>query len=770
VGSNGHGDDPVRGSFSITGICMSATAPERRLEALLDAAPAQRHAPVDPTTLVTDLPSARGTDLIELFESQLLSRELDYAARALRRRDIGYYTIGSAGHEGNAVLGRLSRPTDPAFLHYRSGALVLERGRHDPTVDGVRDTLLGMVASREEPMAGGRHKVWGSAPLWIVPQTSTIASHLPKAVGTAVALGRGGMLPVPRDSIVLCSFGDASANHSTAVGAFNMAAWTAYQQLPVPVLFVCEDNGLGISVSTPGDWIAHRLRPQFGDAWFSADGCDLADAWRVAAAAVDHCRRTRRPTFLHLSVVRLLGHAGSDVETAYRTVDAIAADEVRDPLLGTAHLLLERGLLDVAGIRTLWTAARERVAVTAEVVVTSPPLASRDEVMVSLAPHRSDAVAAEAQRCDFAPARAQAWGDAGLPENGPPRHLAVQINRALTDLLAQYPEALLFGEDVARKGGVYHVTPGLQARFGPRRVFDTLLDEQSILGVAQGAALLGALPFPEIQYLAYLHNAIDQLRGEAASLQFFSQGQFRNPMVLRIAGLGYQKGFGGHFHNDNGIAALREIPGLVVACPSRGDDAVGLLRTCAALARVDGRVVVFLEPIALYMTRDLYASGDGLWETAYPPPGEAVPFGAGRVYAAEADDLLLVTFGNGVPMALRAARTLAGRHGLTARVLDLRWLVPLDHATVATHARDCGRVVVLDEGRRSGGVGEALLAGLIEQGCGDLPIRLVAGADSYQPLGPAAGLVLPSEDEVVAAAEALCVSPPYGHQQEKQES
>jgi len=749
---------------------MSATAPERRLEALLDAAPAQRHAPVDPTTPVTGLPGARGTDLIELFESQLLSRELDYAARALRRRDIGYYTIGSAGHEGNVVLGRLSRPTDPAFLHYRSGALVLERGRHDPTVDGVRDTLLGMVASREEPMAGGRHKVWGSAPLWIVPQTSTIASHLPKAVGTAVALGRGGTLPVPRDSIVLCSFGDASANHSTAVGAFNMAAWTAYQQLPIPVLFVCEDNGLGISVPTPGDWIAHRLRPQFGDAWFSADGCDLADAWRVAAAAVDHCRRTRRPTFLHLSVVRLLGHAGSDVETAYRTVDAIAADEVRDPLLGTAHLLLERGLLNVAGIRALWTAARERVAVTAEVVVTSPPLASRDEVMASLAPHRSDAVAREAVRDDGGAVRERAWGDAGLPENGPPRHLAVQINRALTDLLAQYPEVLLFGEDVARKGGVYHVTPGLQARFGPRRVFDTLLDEQSILGVAQGAALLGALPFPEIQYLAYLHNAIDQLRGEAASLQFFSQGQFRNPMVLRIAGLGYQKGFGGHFHNDNGIAALREIPGLVVVCPSRGDDAVGLLRTCAALARVDGRVVVFLEPIALYMTRDLYASGDGLWETAYPPPGEAVPFGAGRVYAAEAGDLLLVTYGNGVPMALRVARALADRHGLAARVLDLRWLAPLDHATVAAHARDCGRVVVLDEGRRSGGVGEALLAGLVEQGCGDLPIRLVAGADSYQPLGPAAGLVLPSEDEVVAAAEALCVSPPHGHQQDKQES
>ena len=107
-------------------------------------------------------------------------------------------------------------------------------------------------------------------------------------------------------------------------------------------------------------------------------------------------------------------------------------------------------------------------------------------------------------------------------------------------------------------------------------------------------------------------------------------------------------------------------------------------------------------------------------------------------------------------MALRAARRLTERHGLTVRVFDLRWLAPLDHATVARHARECARVLVLDEGRRSGGIGEGIVTGLVEQGCGDLPIRLVAGADSYQPLGPAAALVLPDESEVVAAAEALC--------------
>ena len=156
--------------------------------------------------------------------------------------------------------------------------------------------------------------------------------------------------------------------------------------------------------------------------------------------------------------------------------------------------------------------------------------------------------------------------------------MALAINRALLDVLTEHPEALVFGEDVARKGGVYGVTRGLLKKAGPARVFDTLLDEQAILGLALGAGVSGLLPIPEIQYLAYLHNAADQIRGEGATLQFFSDRQYRNPMVVRIAGYGYQKGFGGHFHNDNAVAALRDIPGIVDRLPGaprrrRGHDA-----------------------------------------------------------------------------------------------------------------------------------------------------------------------------------------------------
>ena len=263
----------------------------------------------------------------------------------------------------------------------------------------------------------------------------------------------------------------------------------------------------------------------------------------------------------------------------------------------------------------------------------------------------------------------------GEPDAGDEKlTLAQAINAALANVLEQHPETLVFGEDVAVKGGVYGVTRGLHARFGPSRVFDTLLDETSILGLALGTAVSGFVPIPEIQYLAYLHNAEDQLRGEAATLQFFSQGAYRNGMVVRIQGYGYQKGFGGHFHNDNAVGVLRDIPGLVIASPARPDDAAAMLRTCVAAAKVDGSVCVFLEPIALYHARDLHEEGDELWTGA--PAAEHVPVGAAYTHHPDGDDLTLVTWANGLYLSLRVARRLRER-GIGARVVDLRWLAPL---------------------------------------------------------------------------------------------
>ncbi|TVQ27878.1 MAG: MFS transporter [Wenzhouxiangella sp.] len=694
-------------------------------------------------------------DLLELFDSQMASRQIDLMARVKRLENKVFYTIGSSGHEGNALLGRLTRHTDPAFLHYRSGAFMAERYRKIEGLDFIRDTCLSFAASSADPASGGRHKVWGSKPLWVLPQTSTIASHLPKAVGTALAIGRGGdRLPVPADSIAVCSFGDASLNHATAQAALNTAAWTCHQNLPLPLLLVCEDNGIGISVPTPRDWIRASIEKRHGLNYRFADGLDLAAGHAAVADAVELCRRRRQPVFLHLRTTRLMGHAGTDFEIEYRPADELASAEALDPLLRSAEQVVVRGLMNPEKIRHRYEQLRQLCLAEADRADGTPRLSSLADVMRPLAPLSLEAVKDEAGRQPAEQARLAGFGsERQLPENQPPRHLAIQINRALTDLMAKYPQTLLFGEDVARKGGVYTVTKGLWQRFGRRRVFNTLLDETTILGLAQGFGSMGYLPIPEIQYLAYFHNACDQIRGEACSLQFFSNGQFRNPMIMRIAALGYQRGFGGHFHNDNSIAALRDIPGLVIGCPSRGDDAVNMLRTMAAMAEVDGRVCAFLEPIALYMTKDLFEPDDGAWCFDYPAPGQFLAPFEPRVYEPEARDLLIVTFGNGVPMALRCARALSPRHAV--RVVDLRWLKPLDLDAVASHARDCAAVLVFDEGRPDGGVGEGIVAGLAERGLGDRPLRRVSGADCYIPLADAANLVLASEAGLLAACRDL---------------
>jgi 2-oxoisovalerate dehydrogenase E1 component len=717
-----------------------------------DAAPGPDEAILEGSAL-----DARG--FRALFESQLISRHLDLMARVLRVQNKVFYTIGSSGHEGNAMVARLTRHTDPAFLHYRSGGFMAERFRKLPGMDPIMDSALSFAASAEDPASGGRHKVWGSKPLWVLPQTSTIASHLPKAFGTAIAIEQGPRighaLPIPDDSIVVCSFGDASSNHATAQTAFNAAAWTAYQKLPAPVLFVCEDNGIGISVKTPTGWVAQNFKDRKDLDYFYADGLDLANGYGDVQAAVEHCRRTRRPTFLHLRTTRIMGHAGTDFEIEWRSIEELCAVEATDPLLRSAAIALESGLMTKDQILALYEDTRKKCFAAAEDADSRPRLTKLEDVIAPLGPYTPHAVHAEATRVPDAARREQVFGgQAKLPEKQPPRHLAIQINNALHDLFAKYPEALLFGEDVAQKGGVYTVTKGLHKAFSNRRVFNTLLDETVILGLAQGYANMGMLPFPEIQYLAYFHNACDQIRGEAASLQFFSNGQYRNPMVMRVASLGYQRGFGGHFHNDNSITALRDIPGLVVGCPSRGDDAATMFRTLAALAKVDGRVCAVLEPIALYMTKDLYEAGDGGWLTEYPAPDAAMTLGEGRVYG-EGDDLVIFTFGNGVPMSLRAARVIERKHGWKTRVIDLRWLVPLNDDYIRAQAKNAKRILIVDEGRKSAGVGEGVVTAIVEGGYAARPFQRVVGADTFTPLAGAAFLVIPSDEDIVAAADRL---------------
>ncbi|MFM2236646.1 MAG: hypothetical protein RL209_680, partial [Pseudomonadota bacterium] len=492
-----------------------------------------------------DFPAARSSHVaeivapdivVDLFDSQIMSRHLDLWAR--RSKGKTFYSIGSSGHEGTAAMAAATRSTDMAFLHYRDAAFLIQRKKQVGGLTPLHDMALSFAASADDPISGGRHKVLGCAHTFVPPQTSTIASHLPKAVGAAHSLGMAQRLQLadavlPHDSIILCSFGDASANHSTSQGAFNAACWAAYQHLPMPIVFLCEDNGIGISVRTPGGWIAANFAQRPALHYISCDGADLNDALRGCTEAVTYARTRRKPVFLHMQTIRLMGHAGADVELSYAPIAQIEAAEAQDPLLHSARILHEQVGMSGAEIVARYEDMRARVDRVAQDALAKPRLLTAVEVMASIEPEKS---AKPPQPLPHTAAR-DALFIKDARNLAKPATLAKSINFALADIMLQYPQVAVFGEDVARKGGVYGVTQGLQEKFGAARVFDTLLDEQTILGLAIGMAHNGFVPMPEIQFLAYLHNAEDQIRGEAATLSFFSNKQYRNPMVIRIAGL-----------------------------------------------------------------------------------------------------------------------------------------------------------------------------------------------------------------------------------------
>lgn len=661
----------------------------------------------------------------------------------------GFYTIGSSGHECMAGVAHALRPTDVAFLHYRDAAFQIARAAQMPGQTIAWDMLLSFACSAEDPISGGRHKVLGSRALSIPPQTSTIASHLPKAVGMAFAISASRRFEPehslsPLDGIAVCSFGDASLNHSTAQGAINTAGWATHKGTPLPLLLICEDNGIGISTRTPKGWVEASLRARPGIEYRPANGLDLWDTVDVVRDAAYYVRRYRRPAIVHLRQVRLYGHAGADVATTYLSRDEVLDDEANDPLLHAVRQLRDAGALAPDEALKIYDETEERLERIRAEVITRPALRTAANVMASIVPPPRECSKPEPP--DERTRDALFGKDRRMLEEQQP--LSRMINLALTDLMAEYPEITLMGEDIGQKGGVYGITQKLLSRFGPARVIDTLLDEQSILGLGIGMAQNGFLPIPEIQFLAYLHNAEDQLRGEAATLSFFSNTQFTNPMIVRIAGLGYQKGFGGHFHNDNSLAVLRDLPGVIIACPSNGADAVRMLRECVRLAREEQRIVVFLEPIALYGARDLHAAGDGLWMSKYPERGDSLPLGEIGVHGA-GKDCAIVSYANGYFLS-RQAQTALADAGVDARAIDLRWLAPLPAAALLEATEDCQSVLIVDECRRTGSQSEALMALFAE--AGRQGVSRITADDSFIATGPAYAATLPGVADIVEAA------------------
>lgn len=706
-----------------------------------------------------DASSLRREKLVTLFESQVLSRRLDLYARVLQGMGEGFYTIGSSGHEGLAAVAEALPLKDPAFLHYRDAAFLIQRSTKHAGETPLWDMLLSFCAAENDPISGGRHKVLGSKSLNIPPQTSTIASHLPKAVGAAFSIGLSRKLnniPLfdPR-AIAVCSFGDASLNHSTAQGAINSAAWASYRGAAMPLLLICEDNGIGISTPTPRNWVRSNFEHHPHIKYFRCNGLNLIETYETALAAQAYVRNEQKPAFLHFECVRLYGHAGADAPHAYMDEADIEAIEAKDPLLQSAALLIANGIMGADDILHIYNDTETRIAAASKQAVKQPKLLEATAVASTIVPPPRAPELLLPKNKITDDMRAESFGsDFKLMYQ--PQHSARLLNWALHDLMLEHDHIILAGEDVGPKGGVYNVTAKLHKRFGGNRVINTLLDEQSILGLGIGLAQNNFIPIVEIQFLAYLHNAEDQLRGEAATLSFFSKGQYTNPMIIRIASLPYQRGFGGHFHNDNAIAVLRDIPGLVIACPSNGRDAALMMREAVRLAHEEQRIVAFLEPIALYMTRDLYDEKDALWTHEYPAPDSQDSIKIGEIHThGDGTDLCIITYGNGYYLSRKAEKALKEQHSLNIRIIDLRWLSNLDMDAICAAAAPAKAILVVDECRETGSLSEELITKLYEQLDDAKPMKRLTATDCFIPLGKAYASTLPSVESIIDAACAV---------------
>jgi pyruvate dehydrogenase E1 component beta subunit len=316
--------------------------------------------------------------------------------------------------------------------------------------------------------------------------------------------------------------------------------------------------------------------------------------------------------------------------------------------------------------------------------------------------------------------------------------IAQAIRDAMRDEMERDPSVLVLGEDVGVDGGVFRATDGLLEQFGPQRVIDTPLSESAIIGTAVGLAATGFKPVTEIQFMGFIYPGVNQLLAHAARMRNRTRGRITVPMVVRTpAGGGIHAP---EHHSESYESMLLNSPGLKVVFPSNPRDAKGLL----AAAIRDPDPVVFMEPTRIYRA----------FREEVPREPYTIPLGVASV-AREGRDVSLISWGAMVRVCLDAADTL-GRDGVTAEVVDLRTLNPLDRDTVLASVRKTGRALVVHEAPRTNGFGGEIAALIGEYCLLDLlaPVQRVAGYDTVMPLPRLENVYLPSRDRIVRAARA----------------
>ena len=673
----------------------------------------------------------------------LVSRALDDVEESTNRNKASVprehlvlYQFSARGHEVAQVIfgSLLTHPHDAASAYYRSRPLLLALGL------GIDDALASPLG-RSGGFSDGRdigvvcNLPRKDGPI-VLPMSGDVGSQYTPCAGWAQSI------LYHRDVLGDASYKGAigvvlGGEGSVATNGF-WSALTMATTLSLPMVFYIEDNGLGISVrgemQTPGANIAKNLA-SFGNLLVrDGDGTDPAETARLLKECVDHARGGAGPALIRLTVPRLCSHSGPDNQRGYRTEEEIAADFTRDPLPKLRRHLVPR-MLSATHWRELEAEVQRDVDEGLRKARARPPA---DPELVRRYVLEEPGEPATVGGLTVQERNTLDGGDKA-EDGGEVVRFADAVRRTLRRELEVNPKVLVFGEDVGRKGGVHLVTEGLQRQFGEKRVFDTSLSEEGIIGRAVGMAIAGLMPVAEIQFRKYADPAAEQLNN-CGTLRWRTANRFAAPIVVRMPG-GFGKDVGDPWHSLSDEVRFAHSLGWQVLVPSNAADAVGLLRA----AMRSGNPSLFFEHRSLLMTSDGSAR--------YPGDEYVLPLGqANRV--REGSDLTLVTWGAMVHRCLDAADRFPERVDL----LDLRTVAPWDREQVLASVARTGRCLIVHEDTLTAGFGAEIAATVAKESFWslDAPVDRVAVEDVPMPYDPALlDAVLPDADRIAERISAL---------------
>lgn len=657
------------------------------------------------TPLATARPAPAGAplDRIALLRTMLATRAVDLREEKLLRQGRGWIHIPGLGHEPFAAIAAFLETGDLLFPYYRDRALFHARGV--TAFEMARDYLATASSStggRMMPVHGSYRR------LGIYPPATPTASQCLPAAGAAWALARTG-----ERRVVVTTVGDASVRQGEFFEALTLAI-----EMTLPIVFVVEDNGYGISTPTR-DQLPMRLGV-FAPAWSTPiDGRDVDALAERARDAVARARDGGGPSLLWVEVDRIASHTNSDDHRAYRSAAEIAAMRARDPVERAAAALVSARELTPQALASMRRDVEREADDAFARAENEPPPAPATAFTDLTGPASRDGVALPFVLDARENTIAAAW------------------HRTLGEALDRIPGALLFGEDVEDpKGGVFGFSKGLSSRH-PGRVRNAPLAEATIVGAGIGLAAAGLRPIVEMQFIDFAAPAMNQIANQLATLRWRSCGEWTAPLVI-YAPHGAYLPAGSAWHSQSNEGWWTHLPGLRVAVPSTPGDAAGLLWT--ALHEHDPTLIL----IPKHMMR-----------LRQPIVREPRGFARARTVRS-GSDVTLVAWGNGVEIAQAAAEAVAAH--ASVEIIDPVSLVPFDWETLEASVARTGRLVVVDEDSRTGCFGQTIVAEMVGSDARFAHFlsapRLVARADSHIPYHPVLEYaVLPDVERVTRAIE-----------------